>query len=200
MKTNYKFFLIFISLFLSGLSEMKAQSCQANFTWNDSLCLVFFTSTSTGVGPGTSYTWNFGDANYGYAPNEIHSYPASGMYYVCLTIIDSSSGCYNQYCDTVVVNCSSSVQENLNAAGTVSNFPNPFSESTIIHFDIPESGNVRLSVYNLLGEETALILNEKKEKGNYSTGFNASNLSPGMYILQLKLNDKYTEKKINIVK
>ena len=65
------------------------------------------------------------------------------------------------------------------------NYPNPFNPSTTIRFDIPISSFVTLKVYNIVGQEVATLVNEKREAGRYKIDFNASNLASGMYFYRL---------------
>ena len=80
------------------------------------------------------------------------------------------------------------------------NYPNPFNPSTIISFSLRESGLVKLSIYNLLGEEKAVLVNEYVEKGHYDFKFNASNLSSGIYFCRIKVNDFSATRKMIITK
>jgi hypothetical protein len=66
------------------------------------------------------------------------------------------------------------------------NYPNPFNPSTTIKYDITTTGFVDLRVYDLLGNETAVLVNEEKPPGNYTVEFNAGTLSSGVYFLKLK--------------
>ncbi len=69
------------------------------------------------------------------------------------------------------------------------NYPNPFNPSTTINYSIPRSGYVTLIVYDILGEEIAVLADEKKNQGSYSVVFNASNFPSGIYIYRLKVNE-----------
>ncbi len=66
------------------------------------------------------------------------------------------------------------------------NYPNPFNPSTTIKYSIAEPGKVKLTLFNLLGEEVTTLVNEEKPAGNYSIDFNAANLPSGVYFYQLK--------------
>jgi CubicO group peptidase (beta-lactamase class C family) len=78
------------------------------------------------------------------------------------------------------------------------NYPNPFNPETIIKFTINNPGFVKLSVYNVLGEEIALLVNEYKNTGSYSYTFNSKtlNLSGGVYFYKLTLGNLSTTKKM----
>lgn len=68
------------------------------------------------------------------------------------------------------------------------NFPNPFNPSTKISYGIKSESKVKLIIYDLIGREVKILVNEFKQPGNYSESFNASNLSSGVYIYKLEVN------------
>lgn len=80
------------------------------------------------------------------------------------------------------------------------NYPNPFNPSTSIEFVLAQTGFVNLSVFNLLGEKVAELVNEVKESGNHSLSFDASKLSSGTYIYRLSVNGNVISKKMTLVK
>ncbi|WP_041294086.1 T9SS type A sorting domain-containing protein [Ignavibacterium album] len=80
------------------------------------------------------------------------------------------------------------------------NYPNPFNPSTTIDFSIKENSNVTLKIYDMLGKEVALLVNERKEPGKYSVTFNASELPSGIYVYRLDANDFTATKKLMLVK
>ena len=71
----------------------------------------------------------------------------------------------------------------------LSNFPNPFNPETKINFKIPESGNVKLMIYNSLGQMVVELINDKLNSGNYSVYWNANNYSSGIYFYELETNN-----------
>lgn len=80
------------------------------------------------------------------------------------------------------------------------NYPNPFNPTTNITFAIPENGNVKLSVYNMLGEEIAVLLNGYREAGNYEVTFNANELNSGIYLYKIEAGNFVNIKKMILVK
>ncbi|MFA5834681.1 MAG: T9SS type A sorting domain-containing protein [Bacteroidota bacterium] len=60
------------------------------------------------------------------------------------------------------------------------NYPNPFNPSTTIRYSVPERSNVRLSIFNTLGQKISEIVNETKDAGSYEQSINASQLSSGI--------------------
>jgi hypothetical protein len=80
------------------------------------------------------------------------------------------------------------------------NYPNPFNPSTTIKYSIAEDGFVRLSVFNLLGEEVATLVNNTQKAGRYEVQFNASELSSGVYIYTIETSSFTSSKKLMLMK
>jgi len=67
------------------------------------------------------------------------------------------------------------------------NYPNPFNPTTTITFDLAIPSNVSLRIYDMLGQEVAVLLSSQEmEEGNYEFDFNADNLSSGVYLYRLE--------------
>lgn len=80
------------------------------------------------------------------------------------------------------------------------NYPNPFNPGTKIRFGIPELANVRLTVYNLLGEEISTLVNGEHRAGVYEATFNALNLPSGIYFYALQTDKFSTTNKMLLLK
>lgn len=80
------------------------------------------------------------------------------------------------------------------------NYPNPFNPATLIKYSIPESGTVKLTVYNALGEAVKTLVNNYVEAGTYTINFNASDLSSGIYYYRLQTNTFIEAKKMLLLK
>ncbi len=80
------------------------------------------------------------------------------------------------------------------------NYPNPFNPSTTIQYSIPESGNVKMAVFNSLGEEIATLVNERKDAGTYKIIFNAIDFPSGIYYYQIKTGKLVETKKMILLK
>lgn len=65
------------------------------------------------------------------------------------------------------------------------NYPNPFNPSTTIEFEIPKTSLVKLVIYDILGREKEILINEKISHGTYKSDFNGENLSTGIYFYSL---------------
>jgi len=80
------------------------------------------------------------------------------------------------------------------------NYPNPFNPVTKIRFEIPETGNVNLKVFDITGKEIEALVNSKLSHGVFEADFDASMLNSGVYFYRLK-TEKFTEtKKMILVK
>jgi hypothetical protein len=88
----------------------------------------------------------------------------------------------------------------VNSYALSQNFPNPFNPSTEIKFSVAKAGFVTLKVYDMLGKEVATLVNENLTAGSYSTKFNASNLTSGIYIYQLNANGNVLSHKMTLLK
>ncbi len=80
------------------------------------------------------------------------------------------------------------------------NYPNPFNPSTTIKYSIQEDGFVKLAVYNLLGEEITMLVNNELKAGRYEIVFDASRFSSGVYIYRLESKNFLSIKKMVLVK
>ena len=80
------------------------------------------------------------------------------------------------------------------------NYPNPFNPTTNFEFRIANRGFVTLKIYDVLGREAAVLLNEEKSTGNYKITFNASGLASGVYFYQLKTAGFVSTKKFVLIK
>jgi beta-galactosidase len=80
------------------------------------------------------------------------------------------------------------------------NFPNPFNPHSDIRYQISEFGMVRLAVYDLLGREIALLVNEMKPAGSYGVRFDASGLASGMYLYRLTAGSFVETRKMIVLK
>ena len=81
------------------------------------------------------------------------------------------------------------------------NYPNPFNPSTVIEFSLPEAvNNVKLSIYNVLGERVTELVNTSLIAGKYSYTWNAQDVATGMYIYELRTEKFVSVKKMMLLK
>lgn len=80
------------------------------------------------------------------------------------------------------------------------NYPNPFNPVTRINYSVAEKQLVKISVYDMLGREVSVLLNEIKSPGNYSLEFNASQMPTGAYFYRMQSGAFTDTKKMILVK
>lgn len=80
------------------------------------------------------------------------------------------------------------------------NYPNPFNPSTSIRYSLPETQNVIIKIYNILGKEMATIVNEEKIKGSYLINFNMNDYPSGVYLYSLKTPKYSATRKMILIK
>jgi len=66
------------------------------------------------------------------------------------------------------------------------NYPNPFNPSTTITYALPKSSDVRLSVYDILGREVSVLVNERRDAGVHEVKFDGTNLASGVYMYRIQ--------------
>jgi hypothetical protein len=80
------------------------------------------------------------------------------------------------------------------------NYPNPFNPTTTISFGLPESGMTSLKVYNIIGQEIAVLVNEELQAGIYNIPFDASAMTSGLYLYRLQSKEFIAIKKMLLIK
>jgi hypothetical protein len=80
------------------------------------------------------------------------------------------------------------------------NYPNPFNPVTQIDYQIPESGNVKISIFNALGKEVNVLVNESQNAGDHKIVWNASEFPSGVYIYKLEAGSFVSNKKMILIK
>lgn len=98
-----------------------------------------------------------------------------------------------------------SINDNVNNPGSFTlsqNYPNPFNPSTIIKFNLTESGFVTLKIFDVLGREVETVISEELNAGIHTTEFSLANsvLTSGIYFYQLRVQDRTETKKMMLVK
>lgn len=80
------------------------------------------------------------------------------------------------------------------------NYPNPFNPSTTINYEIPNSNFVSLKIYNIMGREVAILINQFQQPGFYNINFNASKLPGGIYFYKIQAGNFSAVKKLLLLK
>jgi glucuronoarabinoxylan endo-1,4-beta-xylanase len=80
------------------------------------------------------------------------------------------------------------------------NYPNPFNPKTVVRFQVPGISDVKLVVYDILGREVAVLVNERKSAGIYEVSYGASGLASGVYIYRLTAGTYVQSRKMVLLK
>ncbi|MDZ7331586.1 MAG: SBBP repeat-containing protein [candidate division KSB1 bacterium] len=80
------------------------------------------------------------------------------------------------------------------------NYPNPFNSTVTIIFDLPESSQVSLKVYNMMGQELAVLVDQSLFAGTHQVFWDATGQNSGIYFYRLKMNDKVESNKMILLR
>lgn len=99
-----------------------------------------------------------------------------------------------------VVNISVESGKNPEEYSLSQNYPNPFNSMTNVKFEMLNAGVVEIKIFDLLGREVAVMLNEYKPAGTYEVKFDASGLSSGVYFYKMRTGEYTITKKFILIK
>ena len=80
------------------------------------------------------------------------------------------------------------------------NYPNPFNPSTVIRYELANSGSIQLTVYDLAGRKITELVNAKQSAGSHTVHFDASGLSSGIYFYQIRSGSLIESRKMMLIK
>lgn len=80
------------------------------------------------------------------------------------------------------------------------NYPNPFNPSTVISYTLQKEGFISLKIYNAIGKEVAVLINEVQRTGKYDVNFNAGGLTSGIYFYRLEAGSLVQTKKMMLLR
>ena len=80
------------------------------------------------------------------------------------------------------------------------NYPNPFNPSTTIKFELPKTSHVSLTVYDILGREVSVLVNERRDAGVHEVRLDGSNLASGVYFYRLQTGDFTQTKRLLLLR
>ena len=160
-----------------------------SFTTNGNI--VTFSNTSTGA---SSYSWDFGDFTNSSASAPVHAYALNGNYQVVLTAINGNCT------DTIVLNVAITVSiEELMGLSNLTVYPNPASETAVISFDNTLGNSFEIQLIDQLGR-VIMSQNGVQASGSNLVTIDLTNLSDGLYSIQLTSNQNTISKRLIVRK
>jgi hypothetical protein len=114
---------------------------------------------------------------------------------VAITVTDVEGN--STTCDPVIETVSAEVPETF---ALEQNYPNPFNPSTTIRFALPEAAHARLAIYDVLGREIVVLMDEDMGPGTYEATFDARDLPSGLYVYQLKAGSHVETRTMTLAK
>jgi hypothetical protein len=130
------------------------------------------------------------------------STPGTVTMYCCGAAGSNPPAWNNSANKTIVVKTLTGVENNVSPVSfsLSQNYPNPFNPVTKISYSVAKAGNVKITVYDILGNSVYTVVNQKHDAGNYSADFDGSKLSSGTYIYKIESGDFSDIKKMTLVK
>jgi hypothetical protein len=170
---------------------MQTTQPTADFTINQGGSQI--ACNGTGIIPGTTFQWNFGDGTYDNVNNPvIHNYSANGTYTVSLNIINTTCGAFLSTSQQVTVTTVSIAENQTINQYFLSAKPNPAKGETEINYYTTQSENVKLDLFTSTGQKIKNLINEYETAGNHSYHLNFTdlNLTNGIYYVRMVSDEK----------
>ncbi len=162
-----------------------------NTYWVNDIHLYYSYNASHYVLTGNSWLWQNNQWVPGDSPLMVQNPDG-------LTIAFITNFLYGYYSDIVGVNDVTAIL--VERLFLSENYPNPFNPSTAFRYHIPLSGNVEIKIFDILGREIAVLVNEIKAPGDYEVEWNASEFTSGIYFYQIKAESFVDTKKMILLK
>jgi glucuronoarabinoxylan endo-1,4-beta-xylanase len=80
------------------------------------------------------------------------------------------------------------------------NYPNPFNPTTVVNYQLPQTSDVSLRVFDMLGREVMTLVNGRQSAGNYAVNINAAGMASGVYFYRLQAGNFTETRKMMLVK
>ena len=147
-----------------------------------------------------SFTPGHGTTNQVHFYNYVDGSPGGSIVYYKLKQIDLD-GTVNRS-DPIVVSTATSVAipEVPEQFSLAQNYPNPFNPSTVIKYGLPVSSEVKLEVFDMLGQRVSLLVNQKEEAGYHEAVFDNTSLSSGVYLYSIQAGQFRASKKFLLLR
>ena len=156
-----------------------------------------FAGTTTGVFLSTDLGATWGPVNEGLQGRYVQALLASGS--DLFLGIHSPVGAWCADISSLVVDVPEP-EERPRSHVLAQNYPNPFNPTTRISFQLPVAERVRLSVFDVLGREVAVLMDEMKSPGVYELQFDGTGLTSGVYLYRLQAGNTVLARKMALVR
>jgi len=113
---------------------------------------------------------------------------------------ERTTGVWKRPLSEMVTSAESHSSDMPHAFALQQNYPNPFNPSTTIKYELPKSSEVRLSVFDMLGREVSVLVNERRDAGVHEVKFDGSNLASGVYFYRLQAGDFVQTRKVLVLR
>jgi len=175
---------------------------QSTFTYSNVNVIIFSSNGNIFVGTGENGVYqsidngsNWNQINTGLTNTSINALVFDNNNYLyCGT---NGSSVFRTVHPIGIQNLSSEIP---NSFSLQQNYPNPFNPSTQIEFSIPYNSYVKLTVFDIMGREISVLVNEKLNAGTYKADFDGSNLSSGIYFYKLEADGFTESRKMMLIK
>ena len=150
-----------------------------------------------------SCSWDFGDGSSSTEANPTHTYGTAGTYTVTLTVTGPTGSASERKVNLIRAVSSLYAGNVPGIPSTVvlyQNHPNPFNPRTVVRYQLSVASGVRLVVYDILGREVAVLVNEKKAPGSYEVMFDADRFASGVYFYRLTIGSFAQTRKMILVR
>jgi hypothetical protein len=161
------------------------------------VCLKFVIAGPRYFGTGTPPLENYLDTNVKLITGDARSavFTTGGTFFTSRALTGELR--YVVSTTTGITNLNTGIPEGFKLS---QNYPNPFNPSTNIEFAIPEKNNVTLKIYNVHGQEIAVLANGEYQAGSYMVNWNAASMSSGVYFYTIQSGGFTQTKKLLLVK
>jgi len=189
MKLNYK---------IESLSNSSSTIVRTDFVFRDSLSAVDSVKLIS-----FADNINIGQMNYYSCVSDIRVPSKKGNYVLEMLVTSSSGRIFNWVSPINIIKKDLTSVEDETIPDQYylgQNYPNPFNPETTISYKLPENKNVKIEVFDMLGQVVQVLVDTYKSAGEYTIKFNASNFSNGMYLYRLVSGNTVITKKMILLK
>jgi PKD repeat protein len=153
------------------------------------------------LGDAGKLKWDFGDGTFdSTSVNPVHVYEQPGVYKVCLTVINTTTGEEDTSCEMVEVGSVSSNRSFEAEDMVLKSYPNPFSSDTQVEIRLTRETRIYLALYDLMGRKLRTLADEYRTSGTHTLRLDGSDLESGNYHLVLTTGSGQVRTTISIIR